>query len=253
MVVASISQHLFRDFAYTIRHGLAAGMKRRGGLGFIPFEPAESPECSFLRRLPLENKVVYDIGAFEGILALFFARKAKQVIAYEPNPRNFARCMENVRLNDLKNVRVLNRGVSDRSGTINLTYDPLMPGAGSGEMAIANQISSSIKGSHSLEIPIVPLDDDIRLNQLPAPDLIKIDIEGMELPALKGMRRTLRERHPDLFIEMHGATPKEKVEIAEAVLELLETCGYRAFDVERGQYVTRNSLGNHRPGHLYCN
>ena len=252
LVIASISQHLFRDYAYTIRHGLAAGMRRRGGLGFLPFEPSETPESRFLRTLSLENKVVYDVGAFEGVLTLFFARKAKQVIAYEPNPRNFARCVENIRLNDLKNVQVLNRGVSDRSGTINLTYDPLMPGAGSGEMAIAHQISSSIKSSQNLEIPIVSLDDDISLNDLAAPDLIKIDIEGLEFQALKGMQRTLWERRPDLFIEMHGATPKEKVEIAEAVMDLLETCGYRIFDVERGRYLTRASLGNQRPGHLYC-
>jgi FkbM family methyltransferase len=169
MVIALISQRLFRNYAYRIRHGLAAGMRRRGGLGFLPFEPSETQECRFLRALPLENKVVYDVGAFEGVLTLFFARKAKQVIAYEPNPHNFARCLENIRLNDLKNVQVLNRGVADRSGTIDLTYDPLMPGAGSGELAIAQQINSSIKSSRILKIPVVCLDDDISSNDLAAP------------------------------------------------------------------------------------
>ena len=252
MMIAFVSQHLFRNYNYTIRHGLAAGMRRRGGLGFLPIDPGETPETSFLRTLSLDNKVVYDVGAFEGVLTLFFARKAKHVVAYEPNPHNFARCIENIRLNNLKNVRVLNRGVSDCAGTINLTYDPLMPGAGSCEIAIAHQISSSIKSSRNLRIPIVSLDDDISLNDLPAPNLIKLDIEGMEFQALKGMQRTLQKDHPDLFVEMHGATHKEKTEIAEAVIHLLETCGYRVFDVERGRYLTRSSLGNQRPGHLYC-
>src|SRR6202011_2126007 len=100
-------------------------------------------------------KVVYDIGAFEGVLTLFFARRARQVIAYEPNPRNYGRCLENVRLNRLENVCVLNRGVSDTAGSIELTYDPLMPGAGSGESTIAGQIGSSVKAARKLAIPVL--------------------------------------------------------------------------------------------------
>ena len=73
------------------------------------------------------------------------------------------------------------------------------------------------------------LDEDIGLSGLPIPDFIKIDIEGMEFPALKGMQRTLLDRRPELFIEMRGATAKEKMENAHAVVDLLETCGYRIY------------------------
>ena len=227
-------------------------MSRKGGLGFLPIGPRETPETRFLQQLAIEHKVVYDIGAFEGLLTLFFSKKAKLIVAFEPNPRNYMRCTENVRLNNLENVQVLNRGVSDRAGTIELIYDPLMPGAGSGESVIAQQINSSVKTARKVSIPIVSLDDDIALNGLPVPDLIKIDIEGMELLALRGMQRTLIEHRPELFIEMHGATPKEKVENAYAVVHLLEGFGYRIYDVEQQRYLTPSNLGDHRPGHLYC-
>jgi FkbM family methyltransferase len=252
VVTAFISQRVFGDFTYTIRHGLSNGMRRKGGLGFLPFEPRETPETRFLRSLILEDKIVYDVGAFEGVLTLYFARRAKQVIAYEPNPRNFGRCLENVRLNSLTNVQVFNRGVSDAAGSLELLYDPLMPGAGSGDAKIAEQISSSIKSFKRLSIPVLPLDDDIAENHLPAPDLIKIDIEGLEFPALCGMRRTLTEHHPELYIEMHGATAKEKTENARAVIGLLDGLGYRFYDVEHDCYLTRSGLGDQRPGHLYC-
>ncbi len=227
-------------------------MRRKGGLGFLPIGPKETPESRFLQKLAIGGKVIYDIGAFEGVLTLFFARKARQVVAYEPNPQNYVRCLENIRLNKLENVQVFNRGVSDHAGDIELTYDPLMPGAGSGESSIAQQIRSSVKASRTLRVPIILLDDDIHLNNLPKPDLIKIDIEGMEFAALKGMQRTLGGWHPELFIEMHGATPNEKVEIAQAVVDLLETFGYRICDVENNLYLTRSNLGDQRPSHIYC-
>jgi FkbM family methyltransferase len=251
-LVSFVSQQVFSNFTYKVRSGLAAGLRRKGGLGFFPSVSSETREISFLRQLPIEDKVVYDIGAFEGIYTLYFARKAKKVVAYEPNPRNYARCLENVTLNDFRNVVVLNRGISERAGVIELVYDPLMPGAGSGERNIATQINSSGRTSTRVKIPVVSLDEDIRLNRLPKPDLIKIDIEGMELSALRGMRRLLHERHPALFIEMHGATTKEKSEIAHAVLALLTTCGYRSDDVEGERNVSPLTLGERCPSHLYA-
>ena len=252
LLTAFVSQRVFPNYTYTIRHGLASGMRRKGGLGFLPVDPQETAEIRFLRKLAIENKVVYDIGAFEGVLTMFFARKARLVVAFEPNPRNHARCVENVDLNELRNVIILNRGVSDRAGTIELIFDPLMPGAGSAESAIALQIDSSVKTSRKVRIPVAPLDEEIASSNLREPDLIKIDIEGMELKALQGMRRLLCRRHPELFIEMHGATAKEKKEIAEGVTGFLAACGYRCYDVEGEQYVTAENLGERLPGHLYC-
>lgn len=227
-------------------------MRRRGGLGFLPFSPVETAEVRFLRSLRLDGKVVYDIGAFEGVLTLFFSRRAKQVIAYEPNPQNFARSRENFRLNELKNVQIMNRGISDKPGEIYLSYDPLMPGAGSADSLIAGQINDSVKSARRITISVVPLDWDIAEHRLPAPALIKIDIEGLEFAALQGMRQTLTDHHPELFIEMHGATPQQKVENAAAVIAFLSNLGYRIHDVEQGDYLTPESLGVRRPGHVYC-
>lgn len=252
IVVAFLSQKLFANYTYTIRHGLATGMRRKGGLGFLPVKSGETAETEFLRNLPLQGKVVYDVGAFEGLITLFFASKAKQVISWEPNPRNYSRATINVQLNKLDNVKILNRGISNVPGTIDLLYDPLMPGAGSGDSAIKNQIGGSVKSAQKISIPVGRLDDEVGQNSLPLPDLVKIDIEGMELQALQGMHRLLIDRRPELYIEMHGATSKEKVENAQAVSAYLEECGYKIYDVEHGDYITRATLGERRPGHIYC-
>jgi FkbM family methyltransferase len=253
IVVAFLSQKLFGNYTYTIRHGLATGMRRKGGLGFLPVKSGENAETEFLRKLPLAGKVVYDVGAFEGLITLFFASKAKQVISWEPNPRNYSRAIENVRLNNLTNVQILNRGISNAPGTIDLLYDPLMPGAGSGDSAIKDQIGGSVKSAQRISIPVARLDDELGQGaRLPPPDLVKIDIEGMELQALQGMHGILRDRRPALYIEMHGATTKEKVENAHAVTAFLEELEYKIYDVERGDYITLATLGERRPGHIYC-
>jgi len=251
-LVAFVSQKLFGNITYTIRHGLAQGMKRKGGLGFIPISANPTQEEVFLRSLPLEGKIVYDIGAFEGLLTLFFSRQAKQVIAFEPNPRNQAKCLENLRLNHVSNVRVIDEGVSDAAGQVTLIFDPLMPGAGTAEEAIARQISSSVETARSLQIPVLPLDEHLERKALPLPDLIKIDIEGLEFAALRGMEKILTTYSPALYIEMHGATAKEKMENAQAVIGFLEAHKYKVYDVENMRYFTRADLDEHRPSHLYC-
>jgi hypothetical protein len=49
---------------------------------------------------------------------------------------------------------------------------------------------------------------------------IKIDVQGMELEALRGMRRLLAEHRPKLVLEIHQGVPRDQV------LDLLESCGY---------------------------
>jgi FkbM family methyltransferase len=49
---------------------------------------------------------------------------------------------------------------------------------------------------------------------------IKIDVQGMELDALRGMRRLLARYRPKIVLEIHRDVPREKV------LALLESCGY---------------------------
>ena len=65
----------------------------------------------FWRSLPIAGLVVYDIGAYHGLLTMFFASRCARVIAYEPNDSNRARLIDNVCLNGLINVEVRKFGV----------------------------------------------------------------------------------------------------------------------------------------------
>lgn len=254
-VIATLSQRL-DGLTYTQRHGLIRGMRRRGGLGFLPAILAggnlETPEHRFLRELDLSGKVVYEIGAFQGILTLFFSSRAREVIAYEPNPPSYARVAQNLALNGRQNVRLRNLAVGDQAGELTLVSDPLMPGGTSGDPTVAGQIKGEA-AARSVTVPIVTLDEDIRSASLPPPDLIKIDIEGMELTALRGMRDTLARHRPDLYMEMHGATVEHKDANVRAIVDFVTSCGYTDIThVESGSRITPANATDARRGHLYC-
>ena len=252
-----VSEKFFGSFTYTVRHGIIKGMKRKGGLGFLPAflarSPENEPELTFLRNLDLEGKVVYDIGAFQGVMTLFFARHAKAVISYEPLPANYRRVVENVELNGLRHVHVLNRALGNQKGSLRLTIDPRMLGAASGDPGVSAQIACSVLEAVTTEVPITTLDEDIEQNSLPPPDFIKIDIEGMELAALEGMQRTLASRHSALYLELHGATDEDKRERAFQIVQFLMRLGHcNILHVETGSPVTTPTTSAIYTGHLYC-
>jgi FkbM family methyltransferase len=246
--IAWISRHLFDRCTYTVRHGLIRGMRRRGGLGWMPavFSGGEqTKEEMFWRGLPLDGLVIYDVGAFHGILTLFFASRCSRVISYEPNEINQGRLVENIRLNNLTNIQVRKLGVGSQPGLGTLHYSPEMAGGGS--------LRPNAIGSVVQDIEITTLDHDIAASALPVPDLIKIDIEGWELEALQGARETLAKYHPALFLEMHGETPREKHRKASAIVAFLCDAGYTDIvHVETGATITPGDVTVAAEGHLYC-
>src|SRR5271157_1434489 len=78
-LIAWIGAHLFGTAPCTVRHGLLKGMKRKGGLGWVPamFSPGMMAEHRFWSGLNPSGMTVYDIGAFRGLLTLFFCSRAK--------------------------------------------------------------------------------------------------------------------------------------------------------------------------------
>lgn len=255
-MVAWISQTLFDRYTYTVRHGLIQGMRRKGGLGWLPpsvSSQSETKEHEFWKTLDLRGLVVYDIGCFHGILTLFFARQSAQVIGYEPNTKNYTRLIENIRLNGLQNVTVRKLGVGSRPQAATLVFTPLMSGGSTLEPKAAEQIKKSNMASDSEQIEITTLDQDIEEGALPPPDFIKIDIEGWELEALRGARKTLETRKPALFLEMHGETMNEKKRKVAEIVDYLNQLGYlKILHVESGSSINRTNTSIAAQGHLYC-
>lgn len=256
-VISAVSQAL-DGITYTQRHGLISGMRRRGGLGFLPTwavgAEERTPELLFLKSLDLRGKVVYDVGAFQGLLTLYFARLARAVVAFEPNPQSHARVLENVRLNGLGNVRVVAAGCGRAPGTVELSYNTRFPGGASADELLGGQMATGAdRRVRRVAVEVARLDDLVAREGLPAPDLVKVDTEGFELAVLEGMAGVLARHRPRLYLEMHGATPADKAARVRAIVTYLAGHGYGAIHhVESGRAITPDTASIAAEGHLYC-
>ena len=252
--VISTLQPMVADRVYTVRNGLARGLRRRGGLGFVPAIGRRSPEETFLESLRLERGTVFDVGGYEGIFTLFFARRvgaSGRVFTFEPNPRNYARIVENVRLNGFTHVRVLRTALGSAPGRGALVFPSDETARGSLERHIADDIRRE-KHVDAVEVEVDTVDRQIA-NGLPEPDFVKLDVEGLERDVLEGMQGLVARRRPALYIEIHGSDEQRKLENVTDVASFLWHHGYQVRHIESGTRLqTTADLPGAIRGHLYC-
>jgi FkbM family methyltransferase len=240
-------------------------MKQIGGIGLILpgflQRPPEYPEYAgreedFLESLDYRGLTVYDIGAFEGVLTLFFAKQVGRrgrVIAFEPHPLNYGRVVENVGLNNLGNVTVKNVGVGSASGELDLIAPAGgLAGRASASGGAQDELESMGFETETFRVPTVAVDEEIESSSLPVPDLVKIDVEGLEYEVLLGMSSTLEARKPKLYVEIHGVGQEAKRANASRVVSFLAKYGYEMRHIESGQRVDEPTAERASEGHLFC-
>jgi FkbM family methyltransferase len=130
---------------------------------------------------------VYDIGANVGIYTLVASQKAKRVFAFEPFERNLFFLRRHIALNRLSNCSVIPCAVYKENGSV--AFEEGVTDA-QGRIGHGNQI-----------VPAVSIDMFAKEN--PAPEVIKIDVEGGEYDVLCGATEMLK-RKPVILIAMHG-------------------------------------------------
>jgi FkbM family methyltransferase len=202
----------YLDFLYSIR-SLTHGIPLRGGLRFFKsngvkliFPSREDPnfEDVFLREVyfpykPRKEDVVFDVGAHMGFFAVKTAKKVKEVVAFEPDPRNYSFLLKNVKENCLGNVTTLNYAVGIENNTLFLKRS-----YGQGRTSVTN-----INTGHKVTVRSI---DSIASTLGLKPSVIKIDTEGFEVPILKGAEKIIDRDKPKLLIASYHY-PSEAQEV----------------------------------------
>lgn len=137
-----------------------------------------------------KDDIILDLGAFNGNSTIVLGRHAHagKVYAFEPNPDTQAILQENLKSANVSNYELIRLGVSSEEGTVKFSRG----GAG-----------SRITEHGDVDVNITTVDAFVRTRNLEKVDFIKLDIEGFELPALKGAADTIRNFRPKLAISAY--------------------------------------------------
>ncbi|MBI3133431.1 MAG: FkbM family methyltransferase [Bacteroidetes bacterium] len=143
-----------------------------------------------------KDLVVFDVGANIGFYSLTLSKKlngtSSRIHAFEPNPHTFGILEKNVSTNNGDNIVLNQMGLSDKPGTLTISYDFKNLGA-------ANIFNGS--GKNSAEVSLTTLDEYCTSKGISTIDIIKVDIEGSELNFLKGGTAVI-ERSKNLIVVM---------------------------------------------------
>lgn len=221
----------------TLRLLVTSSIEQRTRLHSSQKEPET---VDWLERTFADGCVLYDIGANVGAYSLVAASAGgpgSRVIAIEASPFTFASLCANVLLNDFAGrITPLQLLLTERAGVRSFELGSTTAGEAShpGERP----------GRPGLDLAAIPLDDAVRLLDLPQATHVKIDVDGGEDAVLDGAGKTLRSpmlKHVVIEVES-GRTNLDHVErtLAEAGLTRVDVVRHGASETYNWVYERRD-------------
>ena len=181
------------------------------------YEPVTT---ELLKNLLCEGMTFVDIGAHVGLFSLpasNWVNMTGRVIAFEPHPDNFAMLQENIASNTLpNNIESVQSAVSDTTGLVYLHMSTFNTGD--------HQLFHK-GGRDAIEVQCITLDDYFPKGfQV---DVIKMDVQGAEAAAFRGMRRVLEDNASIQIIwELSPAQLQDAGSSTDEILEWLSSLSF---------------------------
>lgn len=181
----------------------------------------EKDEREFASRLSLDNEFIIDLGANVGHYTAMLAKKypKTKVIAVEASPSIFPLLKSNCKLNNLTNLVFYNRAISDKDDEIIEFFE--RDALSTTQKQFLNAMNIPSQQINKEKVRTLTIDRLIENENLDQVMLLKMDIEGAEVLALKGASSALKEmKIKNMIIEYHDHSGKTYI------TNLLKNLGY---------------------------
>jgi FkbM family methyltransferase len=166
------------------------------------------------------NDVFFDIGANVGLYTLLASQKTNSICSFEPLPANLRRLREHLALNNLSHVKVLPLALSDLDGEANFE-----------DHADSRSSNTRLCSTGNAKVIVARLDTLMAEGKIPAPTVMKIDVEHAELSLLHGAERLISSSRPIIFLATHT------LELHRKCSDLLSSWGFRITDLTHDELL----------------
>tara|TARA_Y100000741_G_scaffold363815_1_gene352971 strand:+ start:3993 stop:4883 length:891 start_codon:yes stop_codon:yes gene_type:complete len=173
----------------------------------------EERTTNIVKKIIKPGMNLIELGANVGYYTLLESRLLNgkgKIFAIEPVPENFTSLNDNIKLNDHKNIETFNLAISDKKGEFDffLTNESnwgSMVDPSSDKISKTMSDKLKIRHNNKIKVKAISIDDFVKENNIKEVNFIRMDIEGYEIEAIKGMKNTLKSNgNISLLIEIHN-------------------------------------------------
>jgi FkbM family methyltransferase len=184
--------------------------------------PLFKPLVELMLALTRPGELVVDLGAHIGTFALAAAGAGRRAVAVEASPVNAALLRASVVANKFWDLRVVNAAVGDTPGTVDFwSRGPW------------GHVATPEDGAVSEPVAAVTVDSILYELGLSGARFVKMDVEGCEPAAVRGMRPLLEpDDAPTLLYEANGHTLALFGETPESLVAALDDLGYTSYYID---------------------
>ena len=179
--------------------------------------------------LSSKSKVVFDVGCNVGYSTLLISQSenVNKIVVVEPNPLSLSIAAENLIINDLvSNVVFIPKAAYGKSGDKIQLWT--MPGPFAAASTNIDFSESGAMANTCIDVETITLDDIAETNNL-WPDLVKIDVEGVENSVLEGSIKIAKRIGTKFIVEVHSCDSLSIVENTEKILDWCRVNNFIAY------------------------
>ena len=234
-VARSAQRELCTEFDHSLRIIVRLNDQIESQLFWYGFQQGDLPALWALQRSLRPGADVLDIGANIGAFTLSLASRLEDgtVHAFEPVSEHVNRLDRNIRINNLRNIAVNHCAVTSEPGrvTMGIPVGRWMGALTNTGRSYCQSIkgkpaSAEEEGTREEHVDGVPIDQYVTDQRIRDVCAIKLDIEGVELDALRGSAETLRRFGPTIVMEVNAEALADGGKGLNGVMTFWQSVGY---------------------------